>query len=55
MKIRKFLVNTPFKFQVAYDYKERYWGIGNNWKEVGKDQSVFHYHINLWAITIAFG
>lgn len=55
MKVKNFLVNTPFEFQVVYECKESYWGIGNNWKEVGKDESIFHYYISLGRIAIAFG
>lgn len=55
MKIKNFLTNTPFEFQIAYKLQDSYWGIGNNWKEVGKDESFFHYYINLGHITIAFG
>jgi len=55
MKIKNFLVDTPFEFQIAYECEESYWGIGDNWKEVGKDESIFHYHIDLGHVTIAFG
>ena len=55
MKIKNFLVDTPFEFQITYEGENSYWGIGDNWKEVGKDKSIFHYYISLGHITIALG
>ena len=54
MKIKYLFTNTPFEIQIAYNCKNSYWGFGDNWKEVGKEESIFHYYVSLGTITIAF-